>query len=72
MTVVRAAITQVEWTGDKESMIAKHEVLARDAATDGDSSNVWSAGGTSTIRVGCKAPKTCGNPLRSTNRRREL
>ncbi|MDP9219469.1 MAG: acyltransferase [Actinomycetota bacterium] len=35
MTVVRAAITQVEWTGDKESMIAKHEALARDAAADG-------------------------------------
>ena len=35
MTVVRAAITQVEWTGDKESMIAKHEALARDAADDG-------------------------------------
>ena len=30
MTVVRAAITQVAWTGDKESMIARHEELARD------------------------------------------
>ena len=35
MTVVRAAITQAEWTGDKESMIAKHEELARRAAADG-------------------------------------
>jgi beta-ureidopropionase len=35
MTVVRAAITQAEWTGDKESMIAKHEDLARRAAADG-------------------------------------
>ncbi|HEY2299718.1 MAG TPA: nitrilase-related carbon-nitrogen hydrolase [Jatrophihabitans sp.] len=35
MTVVRAAITQTEWTGDKESMIAKHEDLARQAAADG-------------------------------------
>src|SRR6201986_4979404 len=35
MTVVRAAITQTEWTGDKESMIAKHEDLARRAAADG-------------------------------------
>src|SRR6476469_8804985 len=35
MTVVRAAVTQVEWTGDKESMIAKHEELARQAAADG-------------------------------------
>jgi beta-ureidopropionase len=35
MSVVRAAITQVEWTGDKESMIVKHEDLARDAAADG-------------------------------------
>ena len=35
MTVVRAAITQTTWTGDKESMIAKHEQFARDAAADG-------------------------------------
>jgi beta-ureidopropionase len=35
MTVVRAAVTQVEWTGDKESMIVKHEELARTAAADG-------------------------------------
>jgi beta-ureidopropionase len=35
MTVVRAAITQVAWTGDKDSMIAKHEQLARQAAADG-------------------------------------
>ena len=35
MTVVRAAITQTTWTGDKESMIAKHEKFARDAAADG-------------------------------------
>ena len=35
MTVVRAAITQVEWTGDKESMIVKHEELARQAAAEG-------------------------------------
>ncbi|WP_169077514.1 nitrilase-related carbon-nitrogen hydrolase [Microcella alkalica] len=35
MSVIRAAITQTTWTGDKESMIAKHEQLARDAAADG-------------------------------------
>lgn len=35
MTTVRAAITQVAWTGDKESMIARHEKLARAAADDG-------------------------------------
>ena len=35
MTVVRAAVTQVAWTGDKESMIVKHEELARQAAADG-------------------------------------
>ena len=35
MTVVRAAITQTTWTGDIESMIAKHERFARDAAADG-------------------------------------
>ena len=33
--VVRAAITQTTWTGDKESMIAKHEQMARDAAAQG-------------------------------------
>ena len=35
MSVVRAAITQTTWTGDKESMIAKHEKFARDAAAQG-------------------------------------
>ena len=35
MTVVRAALTQTTWTGDKESMIAKHEKFARDAAAQG-------------------------------------
>jgi beta-ureidopropionase len=35
MTVVRAAITQVAWTGDKESMIVKHEELTRQAVADG-------------------------------------
>jgi beta-ureidopropionase len=31
MNTIRAAITQVAWTGDKESMIVRHEDLARDA-----------------------------------------
>ena len=35
MSVVRAAITQTDWTGDKESMIARHEQFARDAAAQG-------------------------------------
>jgi beta-ureidopropionase len=35
MSVIRAAITQVAWTGDKESMITRHEDLARAAAADG-------------------------------------
>ncbi len=35
MAVVRAAITQVAWTGDKETMIKRHEELTRDAAADG-------------------------------------
>ena len=35
MTQIRAAITQTTWTGDKESMIAKHEQFARDAASQG-------------------------------------
>ncbi|HDL41964.1 MAG TPA: acyltransferase [Actinobacteria bacterium] len=33
--IVRAAILQTEWTGDKESMIDLHEKYARDAAADG-------------------------------------
>jgi len=33
--VVRAAILQTEWTGDKESMIEIHEEYARQAAADG-------------------------------------
>ena len=35
MTVVRAAITQTTWTGDKESMTAKHETFVREAADQG-------------------------------------
>ena len=35
MSVVRAALTQLAWTGDKESMIAQHEDYARRAAEQG-------------------------------------
>ncbi|HTW20692.1 MAG TPA: nitrilase-related carbon-nitrogen hydrolase [Mycobacteriales bacterium] len=35
MSVVKAAITQVAWTGDKDTMIKRHEALARDAAAAG-------------------------------------
>ena len=35
MSMVRAAITQVAWTGDKETMIARHEEMAREAAAEG-------------------------------------
>ena len=35
MTIVRAALVQTSWTGDKESMIKVHEQYARDAAADG-------------------------------------
>ncbi len=35
MTTVRAALTQATWTGDKESMLDKHERFARDAAARG-------------------------------------
>ncbi|MBK5247974.1 MAG: acyltransferase [Actinomycetales bacterium] len=35
MTIVRAALTQTAWTGDKESMIAKHEDFVREAAAQG-------------------------------------
>ena len=33
--VVRAALVQATWTGDTESMIAKHEEHARAAAAQG-------------------------------------
>ena len=35
MTIVRAAITQTTWTGDKESMLDKHEGFMREAAAAG-------------------------------------
>ncbi|MGO2658319.1 nitrilase-related carbon-nitrogen hydrolase [Mycetocola reblochoni] len=35
MTVIRAAITQTTWTGDKESMLDKHEQFMRTAAENG-------------------------------------
>ena len=35
MSTVRAAITQTTWTGDKESMLDKHEQFARDAKEQG-------------------------------------
>jgi beta-ureidopropionase len=34
-TVIRAALVQTNWTGDKESMIKAHEDYARDAAAQG-------------------------------------
>ena len=33
--IVRAALLQAEWTGDKDSMIEKHEKYAREAAAQG-------------------------------------
>ncbi|WKZ81816.1 MAG: nitrilase-related carbon-nitrogen hydrolase [Acidimicrobiia bacterium] len=33
--IVRAALIQAEWTGDKQSMLDKHVALARQAAEDG-------------------------------------
>ncbi|MEO8908439.1 MAG: hypothetical protein ABI310_10275, partial [Microbacteriaceae bacterium] len=33
--IVRAAITQTKWTGDKGSMLDKHEGFAREAAAGG-------------------------------------
>ena len=30
MSIVRAALVQTDWTGDKESMIVKHEQYARE------------------------------------------
>lgn len=35
MTTVKAAISQTTWTGDKQSMLDKHEQFARDAAAEG-------------------------------------
>ncbi len=35
MTVVRAALVQTSWTGDKESMIEAHEAYAREAKAQG-------------------------------------
>ncbi|WP_216897743.1 nitrilase-related carbon-nitrogen hydrolase [Nocardia alni] len=35
MTTIKAAITQATWTGDKESMLAKHEKFVESAAAEG-------------------------------------
>lgn len=35
MNTVRVALSQTKWTGDKESMLQKHEDFARSAAADG-------------------------------------
>ena len=35
MTIIKTALTQATWTGDKESMIALHEAWAREAAGQG-------------------------------------
>src|SRR4029453_4414413 len=35
VTSIRAAITQTTWTGDKESMLDRHEQFARDAQAQG-------------------------------------
>ncbi|WP_275986119.1 nitrilase-related carbon-nitrogen hydrolase, partial [Mycolicibacter hiberniae] len=35
MTVIRAALTQATWTGDKESMLVKHERFVAEAASRG-------------------------------------
>jgi len=35
VTAIRAAITQTTWTGDKESMLDKHEQFAREAKAQG-------------------------------------
>jgi len=35
MTTIKAAITQATWTGDKESMLAKHEKFVEAAAAEG-------------------------------------
>src|SRR4051794_23838689 len=34
-SVIRAAISQTTWTGDKDSMLDRHEQFARDAAEQG-------------------------------------
>ena len=33
--IIKAALLQTDWTGDKESMIVKHEDAAREAAAEG-------------------------------------
>ena len=54
MTIVRAAITQTTWTGDKASMLDKHEGFAREAAAQG-------AAGRSASR-NCSTARTSASP----------
>ena len=49
MTIVRAALVQARWTGDKDSMIAHHEQQARLAAAEGARNRKCRAGRTTSI-----------------------
>ena len=57
MTIVRAAITQTTWTGDKESMIDKHEQFARDAAAQGARSSASRSCSTARTSASPRTPK---------------
>ncbi len=58
MTVIRAAITQAEWTGDEESMVVKHEGLAREAAAQARPSSASRSSSTVRTSGSSKTPST--------------
>lgn len=60
--VVRAALVQATWTGDTESMIAKHEEHAREAARQGAKVIGFQEVFNAPTSARCRSPSTTGGP----------
>lgn len=63
--VVRAALVQATWTGDTESMIAKHEEHAREAARQGAQVIGFQEVFNAPTSARCRNPSTTGGRNRS-------
>lgn len=60
--VVRAALVQATWTGDTESMIAKHEEHAREAARQGAQIIGFQEVFNAPTSARCRSPSTTAGP----------
>lgn len=60
--VVRAALVQATWTGDTESMIAKHEEHAREAARQGAKVIGFQEVFNAPTSARCRSPSTTAGP----------